>query len=217
MDNKLIQFYLNISLSKRDAEASRNTYVNYLQTGQNSLPQCGGRRDPGLVALRLIILEQVEPRWIAMRFRSIAREAARKRTVSTLKNDWPVTDKEQRVFSFFVFLSACFRSSSCCPVALPVCLLLSLLPPLSRCPILQEQVLIATKYSGEWPTYGTASLDNDVGAGHEMTKTTTTTATMMTTMIEKMRIGAPICTYRLKLHGYATSKVTARDKGKKIK
>lgn len=35
--------------------------INYLQTGQNSLPQCGGRRDPGLVALRLIILEQVEP------------------------------------------------------------------------------------------------------------------------------------------------------------
>lgn len=62
VDNKSIQFYLNISLSKRDAEASRNTYVNYLQTGQNSLPQCGGRRDPGLVALRLIILEQVEPR-----------------------------------------------------------------------------------------------------------------------------------------------------------
>ena len=184
--------------------ASWNSYVNYLQTGQNSLPQCGGRRDPGLVALKLIILEQAVPRWIALRFRSIAREAARKHTVSTLKNDWPVTDKEQRVFSFFVILSACLRSSSCCPVALPVCLLLLLLPPLSCCPILQEQVLIATKYSGEWPTYGTASLDSGVGAGHEMTKTTTvtvtttvTSATTLTTIIEKMKIGVPICTHRL--------------------
>jgi len=91
---KSIWLYANVSLSKRDGATSWNSYINYLQTGQNSLPQCGGRRDPGLVALRLIILQQAEPRWIALRFRSIAKEAARKHTVSTLKNDWPMTDKE---------------------------------------------------------------------------------------------------------------------------
>lgn len=64
---------------------------------------------------------------------------------------WRTRSDESTPFS--VFLSTCLRFSSCRPVALPVRLLLSLLPPLSRCPILQEQVLIATKYSGEWPTY----------------------------------------------------------------
>lgn len=131
---------------------------------------------------------------------------------------WRTRSDESSPFS--VFLSACLRFSTCRPVALPVRLLLSLLPPLSRCPILQEQVLIATKYSGEWPTYGTASLDSDVGAGHETTTATRTMATKTTTttmmVIKKMKIGMSICTCLsvLIVHSYATFKITILYKGK---
>lgn len=100
----------------------------------------------------------------------------------------------------------------------PFALLLSLLPPLSRCPILQEQVLIATKYSGEWPTYGAASLDSGVGAEHEMTKTTTATATATAMMIEEDGYRQPRQFVSIGFKSprpRGSWKVTARDKGRR--